>query len=184
MSRNIDDGDELATVLAVALKRCDESGRFFRGYHTPKTMREQPDVVLIRAAFANNPDDLRHGTENGYSNLRCRCDRCQAARPNQTGRAKPKEPPVSKVSDLFDPHPLEIEHGTLKGAKACRQLGELCFACARVVRAENRPHSASSSARGTTRAAETAKALEAHRRECAPLRAEVRAMIAAEKRSA
>lgn len=39
-------------------------------------------------------------------------------------------------------------------------------------------------ARGTTKAAEQAKALEAHRRECAPLRAEVRAMIAAEKRSA
>lgn len=91
---------------------------------------------------------------------------------------------MSAVSDLFDPHPLEIEHGTLKGAKACRNLGELCFACARVVRAENRPHSASSSARGTTKAATLAKALEAHRRECAPLRAEVRAMIAAEKRSA
>lgn len=86
-----------------------------------------------------------------------------------------KEPPVSAVSDLFDPHPLEIAHGTLKGAKACRDLGELCFACARVVRAENRPHSASSSARGTTKAAETAKALEAHRRARKKLQADLAA---------
>ena len=102
-----------------------------------------------------------------------------------------KEPPVSAVSDLFDPIPNEptVQHGTVAGAKDCRKMrgmppGELCFSCANAVRTANRPHSASSSARGTTRAAETAKALEAHRRECAPLRAEVRAMIAAEKRSA
>lgn len=92
-----------------------------------------------------------------------------------------KETPVSAVSDLFDPHPDEIEHGTLKGAKACRSLGELCFACDRVVRAANRPHSASSSARGTTKAAETAKALDAHRR----ARKQLQAELAAEaKRSA
>lgn len=102
-----------------------------------------------------------------------------------------KEPPVSAVSDLFDPTPNEpeIAHGTLEGAKVCRVSrglppGELCFSCAKAVHNANRPYSASSSARGTTKAAQVAKALEAHRRECAPLRAEVRAMIAAEKRSA
>lgn len=26
-----------------------------------------------------NPDDPRHGTANGYGNLRCRCDRCREA---------------------------------------------------------------------------------------------------------
>lgn len=28
---------------------------------------------------ALSPDDQRHGTENGYVNLRCRCDRCREA---------------------------------------------------------------------------------------------------------
>ena len=75
---------------------------------------------------------------------------------------------------------MTLEMGkTLKGAKACRKLGELCFACARVVRAENRPHSASSSARGTTKAAETAKALEAHRIARKRLQAELAAETAA-----
>ena len=86
-----------------------------------------------------------------------------------------KETPVSAVSDLFDPHPPEIVHGTLSGAKACRQLGELCFACVRVVFASNRPHSASSAARGTTKAAETAKALDAHRRARKALQAQLAA---------
>jgi len=89
-----------------------------------------------------------------------------------------KESPVSAVSDMFDPHPLEIVHGTLSGAKACRQLGELCFACARVVSASNRPHSASSAARGTTKAAETAKALDAHRQARKRLQAELAAEAA------
>jgi len=30
-------------------------------------------------AFRANLDDPRHGTDNGYSNLRCRCDRCREA---------------------------------------------------------------------------------------------------------
>lgn len=29
--------------------------------------------------FWNNPEDERHGTTNGYSNLKCRCDRCKDA---------------------------------------------------------------------------------------------------------
>lgn len=32
------------------------------------------------AEMMNNPDDPRHGTNNGYSNLGCRCDRCKAAK--------------------------------------------------------------------------------------------------------
>lgn len=86
-----------------------------------------------------------------------------------------KETPVSAVSDLFDTPPIDIEHGTLEGAKECRKGGELCFACARAVSASNRPHSASSAARGTTKAAETAKALEAHRRARKALQAQLAA---------
>jgi hypothetical protein len=26
-----------------------------------------------------NPDDPRHGTDNAYTNLRCRCERCREA---------------------------------------------------------------------------------------------------------
>lgn len=99
-----------------------------------------------------------------------------------------KETPVSAVSDLFDPAPNEpeIAHGTLEGAKVCRVSrglppGELCFSCAKAVSNANRPYAASSSARGTTKAAETAKALDAHRR----ARKQLQAELAAEaKRSA
>ena len=171
---------ELAAVLAGALLRCDLIGLPFNGHHTPKPKAEPHDPSAAHEAFRNNPDDPRHGSLNGYSNMRCRCSRCRKANAARIpGYRAPKEPPVSAVSDLFDPTPEEIKHGTLKGAKACRKLGELCFACARVVRAENRPHSASSSARGTTRAAETAKALEAHRIARKRLQAELAAEAAA-----
>lgn len=30
-------------------------------------------------AFVNDPNDPRHGTQNGYGNLACRCPRCRAA---------------------------------------------------------------------------------------------------------
>lgn len=110
-----EEADELGTILTDALWRCDLYGLPFKGHHTPKAPRAQADQFAIRAAFAAAVDDPRHGTQNGYSNFHCRCDPCRAARPNQTGRAKPKEPPVSKVSDLFDPTP-GIPHGTTKGA--------------------------------------------------------------------
>ena len=32
-----------------------------------------------REVFAADPTDARHGTLNGYNNLRCRCDRCREA---------------------------------------------------------------------------------------------------------
>jgi hypothetical protein len=37
--------------------------------------RDRPTAVAFRA----NPNDPRHGTANGYSNLKCRCDGCTAA---------------------------------------------------------------------------------------------------------
>lgn len=38
-----------------------------------------PSVSLSRIRFHADPDDPRHGTLNGYSNLKCRCSRCRAA---------------------------------------------------------------------------------------------------------
>lgn len=37
------------------------------------------DSMLTPNSFQDNPDDPRHGTINGYNNLKCRCDRCRAA---------------------------------------------------------------------------------------------------------
>ncbi len=38
-----------------------------------------PSSQFAMDSFADDPVDPRHGTVNGYSNLRCRCDRCRAA---------------------------------------------------------------------------------------------------------
>ena len=38
--------------------------------HIPKT----------HEAFWADPEDPRHGTEHGYSNLKCKCDRCRRAK--------------------------------------------------------------------------------------------------------
>lgn len=37
------------------------------------------DGMPYDEAFHADPDDVRHGTDNGYSNRGCRCDRCRAA---------------------------------------------------------------------------------------------------------
>lgn len=39
-------------------------------------------------AFVNDPTDPRHGTQNGYSNRGCRCDRCRAANVETMRRAR------------------------------------------------------------------------------------------------
>lgn len=46
---------------------CVPNGRWCRFHH--------PTAIAFRA----DPDDPRHGSANGYGNLRCRCDRCTAA---------------------------------------------------------------------------------------------------------
>jgi hypothetical protein len=33
----------------------------------------------VNEAFQNDPDDPRHGTNNGYTNLGCGCDKCREA---------------------------------------------------------------------------------------------------------
>lgn len=37
------------------------------------------ELTASQRAFHANLEDPRHGTQNGYVNLRCRCDRCRAA---------------------------------------------------------------------------------------------------------
>lgn len=168
---------ELASVLAGALIRCDLMGLPFNGHHTPRPEPIRIDPREAHEAFRANPDDHRHGSLNGYSNMKCRCSRCrQANTARKPGYRAPKETPVSAVSDLFDPMPDEIKHGTLEGAKECRKGGELCFACRRVVHvaaAQSTRHSAAP--RGTSKAAETAKALDAHRQARKRLQAELAA---------
>lgn len=168
---------ELASVLAGALIRCDLMGLPFNGHHTPRPELIRIDPREAHEAFRANPDDPRHGSLNGYSNMKCRCGRCrQANTARKPGYRAPKEPPVSAVSDLFDTPPIEIKHGTLDGAKECRKGGELCFACRRVVHvaaAQSTRHSAAP--RGTSQAAEMAKALDAHRQARKRLQAELAA---------
>lgn len=38
-----------------------------------------PKALAAREKFWNDPEDPRHGTTNGYGNLRCRCERCTSA---------------------------------------------------------------------------------------------------------
>lgn len=53
-----------------------------------------------------SPDDSRHGTENGYSNLRCHCDRCKAAHAEKTREMQ---------ADRESRTPPERVHGTPGG---------------------------------------------------------------------
>lgn len=87
----------------------------------------------MRTAIQERPQDPRHGTFNGYSNLGCRCERCRVAgRVYQRGRRKPC---ASGCGALVYPNrthcrpckaalrtfPLEKIHGTELGYKrGCR----------------------------------------------------------------
>ena len=52
-----------------------------------------------------SPDDPRHGTRNGYTNLTCRCDRCRAAWADYVYG-------IRRRRAAFEDVP---EHGTLNG---------------------------------------------------------------------
>lgn len=71
-------------------------------YHLVK--RQEPRKFLGRnhfetiAAFHKDPTDPRHGTLNGYNNLRCRCDECtlantESVRQLREERSKREVPP-------------------------------------------------------------------------------------------
>lgn len=38
-----------------------------------------PEALARAAVFRSDPTDPRHATINGYSNLKCRCERCRTA---------------------------------------------------------------------------------------------------------
>ena len=46
---------------------------------TPSKRTLGAKALAAREKFLNNPEDPRHGTTNGYGNLRCRCERCTEA---------------------------------------------------------------------------------------------------------
>ena len=75
--------------------------------------RPQPD-------FWETVTDPRHGTENGYKNLGCRCDRCREAHAEAVR--------ASRIRRTMNPVPSHL-HGTLNAYVnyACR-----CADCRRV----------------------------------------------------
>lgn len=98
-------------------------------------MSELSQVKDSRSTLA--PDDPRHGTANGYSNRRCRCDECRAAWAahykawtHRTARATPRE-------DYFERRRQQLVHGTEAGSKRGCKCGP-CRLAATVARWERR----------------------------------------------
>lgn len=60
-----------------------------------------------------NPDDPRHGTVNGYTNLACRCDPCKAANTAEVEKGRQRR--------MAKPIPAHV-HGTVNGYRnyGCR----------------------------------------------------------------
>lgn len=59
---------------------------------------------MTRSTITPGDGDKRHGTPNGYNNLKCRCARCTAAvREYWTGWRARQEPPP----------PDDLRHGTV-----------------------------------------------------------------------
>ena len=76
-------------VEATAHLSQQEAGRLLGVSHpTIRTWRAELGLGVaaprasagqLKAAFAQDPGDDRHGSANGYRNLGCRCDRCTRA---------------------------------------------------------------------------------------------------------
>lgn len=65
----------------------------------------------MRARIAPGDGNPRHGTDNGYRNLGCRCDRCRAANAashlawtHRTGMHRPREEYLDNLYDNPPPH--------------------------------------------------------------------------------
>ncbi len=78
------------------------------------------------------PGDARHGTANGYHNLRCRCDACRKAWATHIAKRKAERPPLP---------PGDARHGTVNGylnlkcrCDACRKAWATCIAKRRAER--------------------------------------------------
>lgn len=67
-----------------------------------------------------DPDDPRHGTPNGYTHAKCRCDRCRKAHADQNRNYRPARRELTAT----DPR-----HGTRMGYI----LGCRCDACRAVI---------------------------------------------------
>jgi hypothetical protein len=50
--------------------------------------RQRAEARQKRQGQLTDPNDPRHGTENGYTNCGCRCDRCRAAGTEATRRVR------------------------------------------------------------------------------------------------
>lgn len=92
-----------------------------------------PYAQATREAFQKNLDDPRHGTENGYTNLKCRCERCV-----EEGRAMSRAYAyIKKRNRNLFPIPIEV-HGTYNGYCNFGCRCELCFEAKRIVRLQAR----------------------------------------------
>lgn len=90
----------------------------------------------LDAASTLRPDDSRHGTENGYRNLGCRCDRCKKAhadvyreRNHRLGRTRPREILLQEWAE---------KHGTSR----YRRYGCRCEVCRAAMADEKRRYRA------------------------------------------
>lgn len=70
--------------------------------------------------FWADPEDPRHGTEHGYSNLKCKCDRCRRAKADACEEDRQNRILIG-LPDLNDPR-----HGTENGY---RNYGCRCDKC-------------------------------------------------------
>ena len=68
-----------------------------------------------------NPDDPRHGTDNGYINLGCRCDKCKAAKAARNAR----ERQVRHATTRSEGVPAGVQHN----ASTYSNWGCRCQAC-------------------------------------------------------
>lgn len=104
------------------------------------TVEYAPTPGRARAAFQDNPDDPRHGTRNGYGNLRCRCDRCRQANTDAYRVIRAERPDLeavrrvrAKAARIPRGVPLEMrdrwatERADL-AVKQAHEMDELCAA--------------------------------------------------------
>jgi hypothetical protein len=59
--------------------RAEKQRQYMAAWKERNGIVPKPRPASTAKDFPDRPDDPRHGTVNGYSNLKCRCDRCRAA---------------------------------------------------------------------------------------------------------
>lgn len=71
--RRITVGELLSRLADASLKPIERTAEVVQAKRVPRPL------TPAQTAFIADGTDPRHGTLNGYSNLKCRCDRCKAA---------------------------------------------------------------------------------------------------------